>query len=188
MTAFIATGIISLGTGGSQLYCTFRRLVELVAETSYLNKDHLLFFRGQNNDHKNKAGNSTFYPTIYRGEYLQQREINYRFEILAGTSRILVNRFSEEKITGKDELHRKKLIQWSILQHYEVCVTPLLDFTHSLRVAASFAQLGAKEKYAYVFAFGLPYLTNRISHNSEHDLVNVRLLSICPPEALRPYF
>ena len=167
---------------------TFRRLVEIVAETAYLNKDYLLFFRGQNHDHKNKAGNSTFYPTIYRGDYLQQREVNYRFEILAGVSRMLVERFSEEKITGKDELRRKKLIQWSILQHYEVCATPLLDFTHSLRVAASFAQLGSKEKYAYVYAFGLPYLTNRISYNSEHDLVNVRLLSICPPEALRPYF
>jgi len=39
----------------------------------------------------------------------------------------------------------------------------------------------------YMF-FGLPYLTNRISINSEHDLVNIRLLSICPPSALRPYF
>ena len=37
-------------------------------------------------------------------------------------------------------------------------------------------------------AFGLPYITNRISVNSEQDLVNVRLLSICPPDALRPYF
>lgn len=34
----------------------------------------------------------------------------------------------------------------------------------------------------------MPYLTNRISNNSEQDLVNIRLLSICPPEALRPYF
>ncbi|MGH8593202.1 MAG: hypothetical protein ACREV3_04915 [Gammaproteobacteria bacterium] len=40
----------------------------------------------------------------------------------------------------------------------------------------------------YVFAFGLPYITNRISVNSEHDLVNVRLLSICPPDALLPFF
>lgn len=34
----------------------------------------------------------------------------------------------------------------------------------------------------------MPYITNRISVNSEHDLVNIRLLSICPPLALRPYF
>ena len=40
----------------------------------------------------------------------------------------------------------------------------------------------------YVYIFGLPYLFGRISINSEHDIVNVRLLSIAPPGALRPYF
>ncbi len=44
------------------------------------------------------------------------------------------------------------------------------------------------ERGKYVYVFGLPYVTNRISINSEHDIVNVRLLSICPPAALRPYF
>jgi hypothetical protein len=34
----------------------------------------------------------------------------------------------------------------------------------------------------------MPYVTNRISIDSEHNLINVRLLSICPPDALRPYF
>ncbi len=167
---------------------SFRALVELVAKTAYLNKDYLLFFRGQNTDYLNKASKSTFYPTIYRGDYLQQREVNYRFEILSGACHLLVRRFDEAKITGTPELRRKKLIQWSILQHYEVCSTPLLDFTQSLRVAASFAQLHSKKDISFVYAFGMPYLTNRISNNSEHDLVNIRLLSICPPEALRPYF
>ena len=84
-------------------------------------------------------------------------------------------------------MRRRKYVQWSILQHYEVCATPLLDLTHSLLVACSFAFLsGASEPL--VLVFGLPFFTNRISINSEHDLVNVRLLSICPPEALRPYF
>ncbi|WP_165041246.1 hypothetical protein [Dysgonomonas sp. ZJ709] len=66
--------------------------------------------------------------------------------------------------------------------------TPLLDFTHSLRVACSFAMIDNNTDKAYISAFGLPYLTNRISVNSEHDTINVRLLSICPPTALRPYF
>ena len=167
---------------------SFRELVEIVAKTAYLNKDFLLFFRGQRTDHLNKANKSTFYPKIYRGDYLQQREVNYRFEILASASKLLVNRFVEANITGTPELRRKKLIQWSILQHYEVCRTPLLDFTQSLRVAASFSQRNNKKNIGYVYAFGMPYVTNRISNNSEHDLVNIRLLSICPPEALRPYF
>jgi len=31
-------------------------------------------------------------------------------------------------------------------------------------------------------------MTNRISINSEHDIVNIRLISISPPAALRPYY
>ncbi len=167
---------------------SFRELVEYVAKISYLNKDYLLFFRGQAKDYRNKSGSSTFYPSIYRTDYLTQREINYRFDLLRGASKLLSEKFIKNKIQGAYELKRKKFIQWSILQHYEVCSTPLLDFTHSLRVACSFAQLENNGNFAYVFVFGLPYITNRISINSEHDIVIVRLLSICPPEALRPYF
>lgn len=167
---------------------TFRELVENVAKLSYLNKDYLLFYRGQGNDYKNRAGNSTFYPSIYRGDYLSQSELNYRFEVLNSLSKNLTKAFQEENIEGYRELKRKKLIQWSILQHYEVCGTPLLDFTQSLRVACSFAHMENENGNAFIFVFGLPYLTNRISNNSEQDLVNIRLLSICPPEALRPYF
>lgn len=167
---------------------TFRGLVEVTAKFAYHNKDNLLFFRGQRQDHLNKAGSSTFYPTIYRGDYLPHRELRNRFDILEGAAKALVDLFESKGIDGRKDLKRRKLIQWSVLQHYEVCDTPLLDFTHSLRVACSFAQLQNSSDKAYVFMFGMPYLTNRISLNTEHDLVNIRLLSICPPEALRPHF
>lgn len=167
---------------------TYRRLIEHVAQLSYANKDHLLFFRGQGRDFKNKAGASSFYPSIYRGERLPREELAVRFDVLTGASRRLVDAFERNGIAGTQEVRRRKYIQWSILQHYEVCPTPLLDFTHSVRVACSFATLDPDGDDAYVYAFGLPYITNRISVNSEQDLVNVRLLSICPPDALRPYF
>lgn len=167
---------------------TYRELMSYVAKLAYLNKDYLLFFRGQDNDYKNRAGASTFYPSIYRDDYLASREIHYRFEILTQASKLLVEAFSVKKIEGYTEIRRKKYIQWSILQHYGVCRTPLLDFTHSVRVACSFGQLKNRDRHTYVFVFALPYITNRISINSEHDLVNVRLLSICPPDALRPYY
>jgi uncharacterized protein YutE (UPF0331/DUF86 family) len=170
------------------LVTTYRQLVEHVARLAYLNKDYLLFFRGQGDDFRNKAGASTFYPGIYRGEYLPQREIINRFSILDSAAEKLKDIFFQERIQGYEEVRWKKYIQWGILQHYEVCQTPLIHFTQSLRVACSFAQLGAEGPHGYVYAFGLPYVMNRISHNSEHDIVNVRLLSICPPEALRPYF
>jgi hypothetical protein len=60
--------------------------------------------------------------------------------------------------------------------------------THSVRVACSFAFADKPKTDPFVYVFGLPYVTNRISINSEQDIVNVRLLSICPPDALRPYF
>ncbi|PLA73402.1 FRG domain-containing protein [Hydrogenovibrio sp. SC-1] len=167
---------------------TYRELVEYCAALAYLNKDHLLFFRGQGVDFKNKNDKSTFYPSIYRGDYLPKREVEHRFDILNQASSKLVELLSTRTKDGTGELKRKKYIQWSILQHYEVCGTPLIDLTHSLRVACSFAQLENENDHAYVYVFGLPYITNRISINSEHDLINIRLLSICPPDALRPYF
>lgn len=167
---------------------SYRELVEQVAKLSYLNKDHLLFFRGQKNDYRNKADKSTFYPTIYRGEHLTQEELDYRFDKLNSASKILVELFKKHKVDGITEFRRKKLIQWSVLQHYEVTETPLIDITQSLRVACSFAQYQNKQESAYIYVFGLPYYSNRISTNSEHDLVNIRLLSITPPQALRPYF
>ena len=119
-----------------------------------------------------------FYPSIYRGDYLSHAELRNRFDILDGCSKALAQLFEENKIDGYRDVKRRKLIQWSILQHYEVCSTPLLDFTQSLRVACSFAYLNNNSDKAFVFMFGLPYLTNRISLNSEHDIVTVRLLSI----------
>lgn len=168
--------------------CSFRELVEEVAQLSYLNKDHLLFYRGQARDYRNKAGASTVYPTIYRGERVPKEQLELSFDVLTSAGSHLCDAFQEEGIESHRDLRRRRYIRWSILQHYQVCSTPLLDLTHSLLVACSFAQLTAAKSEPCVLVFGLPYLGNRVSVNSEHDLVNVRLLSICPPEALRPYF
>ena len=166
----------------------YTKLVEYAAKLAYLNKDYLLFFRGQSQDFKSKVEASTFYPSIYRGEYVSSRELSHLFDLLDQACKKLAHIFKTNKIEGHEELRRKKYIQWSILQHYGICKTPLLDFTHSLHVACSFAQYENNENYGYVYIFGFPYITNRISINSEHDIVNIRLLSISPPDALRPYF
>ena len=129
---------------------TYRELMRYIARLAYLNKDHLLFFRGQNSDYLNKAGASTFYPSIYRGDYLPYKEVLHRFDILNQASEKLVDEFKLDKIDGYPEIRRKKYIQWSILQHYEVCHTPLLDLTHSVRVACSFAQQNTDKELSTV--------------------------------------
>jgi hypothetical protein len=167
---------------------TFRGLVEAVAKLSYINRDEFIFFRGQNKDYQSRAGGSTLYPAIYRGDVVPARELRHKFELLDQAARLLVERFKDAGVEGHSDLRHRRYIQWSILQHYEVADTPLLDLTQSLRVACSFAQLKSTDPTCYVYVLGLPYITNRISFNSEHDIINVRLLSICPPAALRPYF
>jgi len=166
----------------------YRALVEHVARLSYANRNQLVFFRGQDKDYQSKAGGSTIYPAIYRGDNVPHAELEVRFQQLEAAGRTLVRLLEEHKIEGARDVLRKRYVQWSILQHYQVAETPLLDVTHSLRVACSFAQLASTDPTCYVYVLGFPYPTNRISINSEEDLVNIRLLSICPPAALRPYF
>ncbi|PQP34535.1 hypothetical protein C6A37_07280, partial [Desulfobacteraceae bacterium SEEP-SAG9] len=72
---------------------TFRALVVTTAKFAYNNKDYLLFYRGQRQDHLNKASSSTFYPTIYRGDYLPHRELRHRFDILDGSAKALIDLF-----------------------------------------------------------------------------------------------
>jgi hypothetical protein len=166
----------------------YHELMQMVAYLSFLNKDYLLFYRGQGRDFTNKGSASTFYPNIYRGEQISKKELELRFTILNRDSDQLCSLLHSNGIQGCEEVEKYKYVQWSILQHYEVCSTPLLDITQSLRVACTFAFRDSQTADPFIFVFGLPYLTNRISSNTEQDMVIVRLLSICPPDALRPYF
>jgi hypothetical protein len=170
------------------LTSSYRQLMENIAKLAYENKDYQLFFRGQDKDYKNKAFASTIYPSIYRGEVITQSQIEMRFNILDGLSNRLCDAFKENHIIGYRDVLQRRYVQWSILQHYEVCPTPFVDLTQSLRVAASFAFLASEQANPILLVFALPYPTNRITINSEYDLILIRLLSICPPEALRPYY
>lgn len=172
---------------------TFRELVKAVAEISYHNPEQVLFYRGQANQHWKKTEDgqriNSFYPSIYRspGRSLTEDELEERYKTLQEQSDALLERFKEEGIHGHDKLAKFPELTWAILQHYEVCPTPFLDVTHSLRVAASFA-LNDAEDAAYLYIFGFPHPNGSITYSVEHELINIRLLSICPPEAQRPYF
>ena len=167
----------------------YKELRKHIAQLSYANKDSILFYRGQKDDYRNqKSGKSTFYPTMYRGDRLDKDELKYRWEKLNKASEIFIKKLRSRYPSKTYIVKRKRIVQWSVLQHYEVTETPLIDVTQSLKVACSFAMLDNDNEYAYVYVFALPYYTNRISVNSEHYLTNVRLLSVAPPQALRPYY
>ena len=168
---------------------TFEELSNKIAQLAFVNPSVLLFFRGQSIDYKGgKLGNerTTLFPTMYRN-YSSIRELENRWNKLKIAENLLKEELNKHKSKDYRLATRKKLILWSILQHYEVTQTPLIDVTQSLQVACSFALLNNNNSYAYIYVIALPYYANRISVNSEEYLTNIRLLSIAPPKAKRPY-
>lgn len=168
---------------------SYLELARLVAELQFLNREHVLLFRGQSNDYKNLQRNTTLKPSLFRGAGKanpSELELKRRFEMLDHAERLLVEAYGETSMLGRDRVIRQRIVRWSILQHYEVCGTPLLDVTHSLRIAASFATHGADDE-AYIFVVGVPSLGGGITASAEAGLQTVRLSSVCPPDALRPH-
>jgi len=180
-------GEMDVGEADAFPVLRFQDLVKHIARLSVLNKDYVLLYRGQGRDYRNKAGRTSLYPSIYRGSRLTSVALDSLFANLKRAATKLRDLIRTAGLEGQDDAS-KRLVLWSLLKHYEVCATPLLDFTSSVRVACSFALHAAAGKEAFVFVCGLPYSRGRISLDSEHDLINVRLLGICPPDALRPVF
>src|SRR5690554_5222106 len=100
-----------VASGEPFLVNTYRELIVHNANLAFLNKDYLLFYRGQCNDYKNKYESSSFYPSIYRGNYLPSRELKYRFDILEIASLSLINLFQQNNIEGFEEVKKRKAVQ-----------------------------------------------------------------------------
>jgi len=168
---------------------SFIELATKIAELQFMNRDHVLIYRGQQSDYKNRNGATSLQPSMFRpepaGRYGQD-VLRHRFALLKRAEQSLVEEYSYHNFLGQQRLERQQIVRWSILQHYEVCPTPLLDVTHSLRVAASFASHAATGQ-AYLFVLGVPNLSGAITASAEAGIQIVRLSSVCPPAALRPH-
>lgn len=169
-------------------------LAQKIAALQFMNRDLVLMFRGQSQDYRNKNGNTTLKPSIFRlkppSHFSPMKSIVARYEQLSMAEAQLASVYGENRLAGSTRLKRQRILRWSILQHYEVVPTPLLDVTHSLRVAASFATISADEEScqeAYIFVLGIPNLSGAITASADAGIQTVRLSSICPASALRPH-
>ncbi len=172
---------------------SYADLVERVADLSFNNPEYLLFFRGQAVDYR-IGGLTTIHTALFRstkpGGQLSGSEIMARFSLLEKAEQALAEKFTlpgKFNQTVRERIQRFSILRWALLQHYEVCLTPLLDVTHSLRVACSFAFQGGGGE-PFLFVLGLPQISGSITTSSEHGIQVIRLLSICPPVALRPHY
>jgi len=167
---------------------SYLELATKIAELQFLNRDHVLMFRGQGTDHRNVKGNTSLKPTLFRGGRgnPDRATLVTRFEALQRAGQLLVGDYTDAKLLGLERLKCHHLLRWSILQHYEVCATPLLDVTHSIRIAASFASLAATDT-AFLYVLGVPNVSGAITASAEAGIQIVRLSSVCPPSAVRPH-
>jgi hypothetical protein len=182
-------GNLAIRAAAGHTVHTYFELAKKVAELQFLNREHVLLFRGQNIDYRTTKGNTLLKASIFRlakGKVPTTRILADRFRILKDAEASLVERYTTQGFLGRDRLKRQRILRWAILQHYEVCRTPLLDVTASLRIAASFASM-ADGNDAYVFVLGVPNLSGAVTASSEANLQIVRLSSACPPEAVRPH-
>jgi hypothetical protein len=169
---------------------SYSKLIEHIALINYQNNRLFVFYRAQPREHYTRGkvrSNTSVFPSIYRdkGVPLTSTDISQRYANLDYGVKVLQKMLPRNRNYPTDKLKKYPELAWSILQHYEVCQTPLLDITQSLLVAASFALQRQQEGILYVF--GLPMITNGISYSIEDELLNIKLSSSCPPQAKRPF-
>ena len=174
---------------------SYPELVQRVATIGYLNSRYNLFFRGQGKDYRIRKrdgsdGVSAIYATLYRTpkRSLSKGEREQRLDKLDWYTRALASSYPGRSRRDKTRLEKFHEGSWALLQHYQVCDTPLLDVTQSLRVASSFATMDRKDGTAHLYVFGLPNVNGSISFYADKAMVLVRLQSVCPPEAKRAHF
>jgi hypothetical protein len=88
--------------------------------------------------------------------------------------------------------------RWAVVQHYELMPTPMMDFSTSLRVAASFAfgldPSPGKNGFLYITGTRHPR-SDLMTLNADREadaersdgMITARLNSVCPPRTKRPH-
>lgn len=181
------------------LVTSYRELAAKIATLQFDNPHLVLLFRGQRKDHRIERNQwSMIRPTIFRQEKIYgtdgwKDELARRFKKLQVAEDLLsdgwpVNRDNNGVLLESTRrLVRSNVIKWAILQHYDVCGTPLLDVSHSLRVAASFASINNTSEVAYLMVLGVPQISGAVSVCADSGIQTLRLSSLCPPSATRPH-
>lgn len=165
---------------------SYMDLLTKVASLAYYNPRFQLLFRGQKRDYPMNAKTTTsnLYPSILRDfssrKQAWEQFLDEQFRILGAAESLLM-----KHVRHRDVLE-SNIVRWAILQHYQVCSTPLLDVTQSLQTALTFAVGECDGGWLYVLAF--PQLSGGVSVSIESKTQVINLAQVCPPEASRPHF
>lgn len=179
---------------------SYVQLADIVAFLTVMNKNLTLLFRGQTSDFK-------LLPSMHRSSWpanatddskgnLEAKRIEY-WKSLQRKEQDVVPVLRQHGLPRHRHIEDPQIryARWAVIQHYELWPTPLLDFSSSLRVAASFA-FGPvpKRKEGYLYVTGTRKVRSDLMPLHHDDAVErsdgvltIRLNSVCPPSAVRPH-
>jgi hypothetical protein len=169
---------------------SYTRLVDIIAFLSVMNKNLVLLFRGQGRDWEPK-------PSLFRADWtppgdkisasLDGDNTAYYWTMLQEVGDIIYPVLERHGLPRWRHLRRHQPARWAVIQHYELWPTPLLDFSTSLRIAASFAfGLDPNRREGYLFVAGVGSVRSDLMNFKGTELA-IRLNSVCPPSAVRPH-
>ena len=166
---------------------------------SVMNKKYTLLYRGQQAQGRLK-------PTLFRSRWtrndgdvswsvpLEGDERKYYWESLPMVERMALDVTSRHGLPRWRHFEEHAPARWAMVQHYELWPTPMLDFTTSLRVAASFALgVSTSSQEGYVHVVCVPRVRSDIMDLERDDderisrVLALRLNSVCPPSARRTH-
>jgi hypothetical protein len=180
---------LPLASKEGHVVLSYVELLRKVAALSYYNSRFRLLFRGQAKDYRlnirgEPANRSSLFPSVLRPVAGSPRDLllEERFSKLSRAEALLAEEL------GDEDIRKLRIVRWAILQHYEVCETPLLDVTLALQIALTFATKGSTNGEGYLFVFAVPQLSGPVSVSTESMTQTVDLSQVCPAEALRPHF
>lgn len=171
---------------------SYYALVDAVAFLSVMNKTLSPLLRGQTRDWPTAASiHRKVYTVALEGDEAvkvePRGEIGHYFSQLQGMESTVYDVLQRHGLPRWRHMKSQPAAIWAVVQHYELWPTPLVDFTTSLRVAATFAMaFDAKSKEGYVHLYGVPGLIGDLMTHTGPVLA-VRLNAVCPPSALRPH-
>jgi hypothetical protein len=171
---------------------SYHALVDAVAFLSVMNKTLSPLLRGQHRDWPTSASihRQVYTVTLEGGERANiepRGDVEHYFSQLQGMQSTVYNVLQRHGLPRWRHMKHQPAATWAVIQHYELWPTPLVDFTTSLRVAATFAMcFYPKSQEGFLHLYGVPGLIGDLMTHTGPELA-VRLNSVCPPSALRPH-
>ena len=192
---------------------SFAALVTVISYLTVMNKRRTLLFRGQTQDFPRMV------PALYRDVWPHWGEPGPPPVPIAGAREYFWDTLTEVEarvlaVLWEEGLPRWRHVKftrpakWAVIQHYDLWPTPLLDFSTSLRVAASFAfgldpnasrgwlyVIGARSIRSDLMPLQTPEDSSPVGNHFDPadkeeldaEMLTIRLNAVCPPSTVRPH-